>query len=80
MRLRYVELARTVIQAKAGTRFGVGVSADAPVHWRLGGKTRDGEAGPARPARPATGPGATPLVVTVGDHRARATVVVGPRQ
>ena len=43
--LRYVELARPVIQAKAGTRFGVRVLADATV--RAGGFAR--KAGTAKP-------------------------------
>ena len=42
--VRYVELARDAIEAKAGTRFGVRVSADRRVRWRLG--TRRGTAAP----------------------------------
>src|SRR5262249_55162537 len=42
--VRYVELARTSLEAKPRTRFGVDVSADRRVAWRLDGRT-----GPARP-------------------------------
>ena len=76
--LRYVTLAKSRIDAKAGTRFGVGVSADAPVRWRL-----DGRSGRARPGvlvlRAPAAPGRYPLVVSVGEHTARATLVVRRR-
>ena len=79
VRLRYVELARTVIRAKAGTLFGVRVSADGRVRWRLG--TRSGTARPALLVlRAPAQAGRVQLVVSVGDHRARATVVVEPRK
>jgi hypothetical protein len=40
VRVRYVELARNVIRARAGLRFGVGVSTDAPNYrFRLAGRT-----------------------------------------
>ena len=51
--------ARPVIQAKARTRFGVRVLADAHGALALRGKARDGEARPARPARAARSPGGT---------------------
>jgi FlgD Ig-like domain len=76
--LRYVALARDRIEAKAGTRFGVRVSADAPVRWRLG--AREGTAKPGMlvvraPARP----GPYTLVVRAGDHAGRAAVIVRRR-
>lgn len=75
--LRYVTLAKSRLAAKAGTRFGVGVSADAPVRWRLDGKSGTAKPGvlvlnaPDRPGRYA-------LVVSAGPHAARATLVVRP--
>jgi hypothetical protein len=76
--LRYVALARDRIEAKAGTRFGVRVSADAPVRWRLGaqeGTTKPGMLVVRAPARP----GRYTLVVLAGDHAARAAVIVRRR-
>ena len=76
--LRYVTLAKSRVEAQAGTRFGVGVSADAPVSWRLGARRGTAKPGllvlraPARPGRYA-------LIVFVGPHAARATLVVRPR-
>jgi FlgD Ig-like domain len=76
--LRYVALARHRIPAKAGTRFGVRVSADAPVHWRLG--AREAMAKPGLLVVRAPGrPGRYTLTVWVGDHAARAVVIVRPR-
>jgi hypothetical protein len=76
--LRYVALARDRIQAKAGTRFGVEVSADAPVRWRLG--ARQGTAKPGLLVVRAPGRrGRYTLVVRAGDHAARAAVIVSPR-
>lgn len=77
--VRYVTLSRSRLVAGAGTRFGVRVSADTRVRWRLG--ERSGTAAPGlvvlrAPARP----GRTRLVVSVGDHSAVATVVVRPRR
>jgi hypothetical protein len=76
--LRYVTLARDRIQAKAGTRFGVRVSADAPVRWGLAA----GE-GTSKPGllvvRAPTRPGRYTLVVRVGHHAARAAVIVRRR-
>jgi hypothetical protein len=77
--VRYVELARTVIAARAGTRFGVRVSADARVRWRLG--PRGGTAKPGLLVLRAPGaPGRLRLVVSVGEHRAGAVVIVRPRR
>ena len=76
--LRYVALARDRIQAKARTRFGVEVSADAPVRWRLA--ARRGTAKPGLLVVRAPGrPGRYTLVVRAGDHAARAAVIVSPR-
>ena len=76
--IRYVTLARDRIRAKAGTRFGVRVSADARFRWRLG--ARNGTAKPGMlivhaPARH----GRYTLTVRVGEHAARAAVIVSPR-
>jgi len=76
--LRYVSLARKRVEAKAGTRFGVRVSADAPFQWRLG--ARHGKAVPGllvvrAPARP----GRYTLIAKVGPNAARAAVIVRPR-
>jgi hypothetical protein len=76
--LRYVTLARDRIPAKAGTRVGVRVSADAPLHWRLGARQ-----GTARPGvlvvRAPRHPGRYTLTVRVGDQVARAAVIVRKR-
>jgi hypothetical protein len=76
--VRYVELARSSIRAKAGTRFGVRVFADRRVGWRLG--ARSGTAAPGllvlrAPAKP----GRYRLVVTVPGHSDEATLIVSPR-
>jgi hypothetical protein len=77
--VRYVALSRSELVAKAGTRFGVHVSADARVQWRLGG--RRGAAAPGLMVlRAPAKPGRVPLVVSVGDHSARAVLVVRPRR
>jgi hypothetical protein len=75
---RFVELARDRVDVRAGTRFGIRVSADARFGWRLG--AREGTAAPGllvlrAPSRPSR----YTLTVTVGAHRARAAVVVRPR-
>ncbi len=76
--IRYVQLARDAIRAKAGTRFGVRVAADRRLRWRLG--TRRGTAAPGllvlrAPAKP----GRYRLVVSVPGHDAAATLIVRPR-
>jgi hypothetical protein len=76
--VRYVDLARDSIRAKAGTRFGVRVSADTRVHWRLG--ARNGTAAPGLLVLRAPGkPGRYRLVVTVPNHSAAATLIVSAR-
>ena len=76
--VRYVELARSVIRVKTGARFGVRVSADADVRWRLARRS-----GTAKPGvlvlRAPTAPGRYTLVVSVGRHQARARVLVRQR-
>jgi hypothetical protein len=73
--VRYVSLARDRIRATAGTRFGVRVSADARVHWKLG--PRQGGAAPGvLVLRAPTRPGRYTLTVQVGEHAARAAVIV----
>jgi hypothetical protein len=76
--VRYVELARSSIRAKAGTRFGVRVFADRRFGWRLG--ARMGTAAPGlmilrAPAKP----GRYQLVVTIPGHADEATLIVSPR-
>jgi hypothetical protein len=76
--VRYVQLARSTLEAKPQTRFGVRVSADRRVAWRL-----DGRSGTAAPGllvlRAPAKAGRYPLVVTVGPHAARATLIVSGR-
>src|SRR5204863_115310 len=71
--VRYVALGRKRIDAVAGSRFAVRVSADAPVHWRLGART-----GIARPGtlklRAPTLKGRYTLTVRVGEHAVHAVV------
>ena len=77
--LRYVSLSRDRIVAKAGTRFGVRVSADARVHWRLG--PREGGAAPGLMIlRAPRTRGRYTLTVSVGTHAVRAAVLVRPRR
>jgi hypothetical protein len=76
--VRYVSLARDRIVAKAGTRFGVRVSADARVRWKLG--ARSGGAAPGLMIlRAPAQPGRYTLTVRVGDHAARTAVIVRRR-
>jgi hypothetical protein len=76
--IRYVALSRNRIVAKAGTRFGVRVSADARVRWWLGARSGTAKPGLLVLRAPAK-PGRVPLVVSVGDHSDRALLVVEPR-
>ena len=76
--VRYVELARHSIQAKAGTRFGVRVFADRRVRWRLG--ARNGTAAPGLVVlRAPRKPGRYTLGVTVPGHADAADLIVSPR-
>ena len=76
--VRYIELSRSVIRAKAGTRFGVRVFADRRFGWRLG--ARNGTAAPGLMILRAPGkPGRYRLVVTVPGHADQATLIVSPR-
>ncbi len=77
--IRFVELARTTIRARAGTRFGVRVSADGSVRWQLGPRRGTAKAGLLVLRAPAA-PGRVPLVVSVGTHSARAVLVVQARR
>lgn len=75
VRIRFVELARHTIRAKAGTRFGVRVSADAKrFRWRLGARS-----GTAKPGllvlRAPAAPGRVRLVVSERGHQAMAIVI-----
>jgi hypothetical protein len=77
VRIRYIELGRHVIHAKAGGRIRVRVSTDAHFYyWRIG--PRHGRVH-ARVLSLAAGPaGRYQLVVTERGRSARALVVVGP--
>ena len=76
--VRYVELARETIEAKAGTRFGVRVSADRRVRWRLG--ARQGTAAPGLLVlRAPEKPGRYRLVVSIPGRADAATLIVGRR-
>ena len=76
--VRYVALARSRIVAKAGTRFGVRISADARVRWRLA--ARSGQAAPGLLIlRAPAAPGRYTLTVSVDGHTARAAVIARPR-
>jgi hypothetical protein len=76
--VRYVELARNAIRAKAGTRFGVRVSADRRVRWRLGARTGTAAPGLIVLRAPAK-PGRYRLVVSIPGHADAATLIVSPR-
>ncbi len=78
VRIRYVEIRPHVLHAKAGTKIGFRVVADARrVDWRFGdsgGTTRPGLLVLRAPK-----PGRYRLVVTVNGHTARALAIVSPR-
>ncbi len=76
--VRYVELARPVIHAKARTRFGVRVSADGPYQWRFAGGSGIGKPGLLVLRAPKKAK-SYPLLVTLGSHADRAIVVVEKR-
>jgi hypothetical protein len=73
--IRYVLLGRPIVSVAPGGRFYMRVSADAPVRWRLAGRT-----GTAKPGtivlRAPKKAGTYRLYVTLGDHAARARVRV----
>ena len=77
--IRYITLSRARIVAKAGTRFGVRVSADTRFRWRLGARSGTAKRGVLVLRAPRKRGGA-PLVVSVGAHSARALVIVEPRR
>jgi hypothetical protein len=78
VRVRYVELPRRIVHARAGTRFGVHVATDAPnVVWILGKRTGVGRR--ALVLRAPDRPGRYRLVVRANGHSARTVVLVEPR-
>jgi hypothetical protein len=79
LRVRYIELARDVIRAKARTRFGVGVDTDARRYgWRFAG--RSGRSGARLLVLRAPGPGRYRLFVDANGHANSARVIVVPRE
>lgn len=77
VRIRYIQLARHVIRARAGGRIIVGVSTDAhPYFWRIG--PRRGHARGRRLSLAAGAPGRYHLVVWTKGHTDRAFIVVTP--
>ncbi len=78
MRVRYVELARDTVSAKARTRFGIRVTTDAArFSWRFaGGK---GVAEPGLLVLRAPKAGRYTLFVEANGHADKARVVVTPR-
>jgi FlgD Ig-like domain len=80
LRVRYIELARNVIRVRAGLRFGVGVSTDAPNYrFRLAGGTgvRGGRLLKLRAPEEA---GRYRLYVRANRHADSALLVVRPRE
>jgi FlgD Ig-like domain len=77
VRIRYIELARRVIRARAGGRIVVHVSTDSHLYdWRIG--SRHGRVRSRRLVLAAGAPGRYWLVVAERGHRAAALVVVSP--
>ena len=77
LRIRFIELARHVIHARAGGRIAVHVSTDARFYnWRIG--SRHGRVSARRLVLAAGAPGRYKLVVSERGHKARAKVVVAP--
>jgi hypothetical protein len=77
VRIRYIELAKKVIRARAGGRIRVAVSTDAHAYfWRLG--PRRGRVRSRLLSIGAGAPGRYHLVVSERGHRAGAIVVVRP--
>jgi hypothetical protein len=77
LRIRFIELARHLIHARAGGRIAVQVSTDARFYnWRIG--SRHGRVSARRLVLAAGAPGRYKLVVSERGPKARATVVVAP--
>jgi hypothetical protein len=77
VRIRYIELVRHVIRARAGGKIVARVSTDAHSYfWRIG--ARHGQARSRRLVLAAGTPGRYRLVVSERGHKASALVVVGP--
>ena len=77
VRIRYIELGRHVIRARAGGKIAVRVSTDARFYyWRIG--PRHGRVRGRRLSIAAGAPGRYHLVVSERGHSARALVLVSP--
>jgi hypothetical protein len=77
VQVRYIELGRHVIRARAGGKITVRVSTDARFYrWRIG--PRGGRVRNRRLSIAAGAPGRYQLVVSERGHKARALVVVSP--
>jgi hypothetical protein len=77
LRIRYIELGRRVIRAKAGAKFAVRVSTDARFYyWRIG--SRHGRVRGRRLVLAAGAQGRYELVVSERGHKARALLLVSP--
>ena len=77
VRIRYIELGKHMIRAKAGGKISVRVSTDARAYyWRIG--PRHGQVRSRRLVLAAGAPGRYQLVVSERGHKARALVVVSP--
>lgn len=80
VRVRYIELARNVIRARAGFRFGVGVSTDAPNYrYRFAGRRGVGGGRFLRIRAPEE-EGRFRLYVRANRHADSALVIVRPRE
>jgi hypothetical protein len=78
VRIRYVDLARKSLRAKAGTRFGVRVLSDGATKWRFAGKVGDAKPGVLVLRAPVKA-GRYSLSVWDGPYGARASVDVSAR-
>jgi hypothetical protein len=77
VRIRFIELGRHIIHARAGGKIVVPVSTDARFYtWRIG--SRHGRVRSRRLVLAAGAPGRYQLVVSTRGHNARALVVVAP--
>ena len=80
VRVRYIELARNVIRARAGLRFGVGVSSDAPNYrYRFAGR-RGVRGGRLLVLRAPDEEGRYRLYVQANRHADSSLVIVRPRE